>query len=681
MAKGPVGSPAGRLPWFPSGLVLACALLASVAVATEGPAEKDARDYADMSLEELMKVPVTSVSKKATSLDQSPAAVAVVTSEDLRRLGITTIPEALRTVTGMDVARVTANEWAVSSRGFNSEFANSLLVLIDGRTVYTPASAGVFWNGQDVVIEDLDRIEVIRGPGATLWGANAVNGVVNVTSKSAKDTQGTLVSTSYGTEDEPAVTVRYGGEVASDLYYRAYVKYFNRDGLVDSTGQTTADDWHATHEGFRADWEPATTDKVTLQGDAYRGEAERNVDVLTLNPLTIQSVGEVEQNSGSDVLARFTRTFSAASALTFQAYYDRVKQGDGFGSEYRNTADVDVQYRFALGTRQDVVWGTGYRYSEVKNTPSVDLIWTPETHQVRLFNLFAQDEITLVPDRWHLTFGSKLEHNNLSGWELEPGGRLLWTPTEHQTWWAAISRATRTPSIFEQSSRLNVTAFQPSPGSPPVLVSFFGNPNLEAEKLVADELGYRIALNPKLSFDLASFYNTYHDLSAVTPEAPYFEISPAPPHLLIPSIYQNALFAETYGAELSVNWQATSTWRLMGGYTWLHMHVRPDPSLEGQSPRQQAQVRSYLDLTSHWELNGAAYYVERVTPPVGAGSVVIPSYLRLDVGAVWRPTGTLEIGLWGQNLLDPRHPEFANRNSQIVTEVPRSYLLRATLRF
>jgi iron complex outermembrane receptor protein len=681
MANGPMGPLVDRPLWRLSWLALSLLALAAAAGAAEAPAEKDVRDYADMSIEELMDVSVTSVAKKATRLDLSPAAVAVVTSDDLRRLGITTIPEALRTVTGMDVARINANEWAVSSRGFNNEFANSLLVLIDGRTVYTPASAGVFWNAQDVMIEDLDRIEVIRGPGATLWGANAVNGVVNVTSKSAKDTQGTLVSTSYGTEDEPSVTVRYGGQIATDLYYRAYVKYFNRDGLVDASGQATADDWHTTHEGFRADWEPSATDKVTFQGDAYRGEAEKNVDLLRFDPLAIQSVGQVEQNTGSNALARFTRTFGATSALTLQAYYDRVKQGDGFGTEYRNTSDIDLQHRFALGARQDVVWGAGYRDSEIKNTPSFNLTWTPEIHQVRLFNLFAQDEITLVPDRWHLTLGSKVEHNNLIGWELDPGGRLLWTPTRSQTLWAAVSRATRTPSLFEQSSRLNVTAFQPSPGSPVVLVSFFGNPNLDAEKVIAYELGYRIEPNPRLSFDLACFYNRYRDLDAVTPGPPSFETSPDPPHVLLPSVWQNALSAENYGTELSVHWQVTRPWRLSGGYTWLHMHVHPNPALNGESPGQQAQIHSYLDLSSRWELNGSAYYVGTVAPPVGAGHVDIPSYIRLDVGVVWRPTPPLEIGLWGQNLTDPRHAEFANRNSAVLTQVPRSFLIRITKRF
>ncbi len=497
---------------------LICVLASAPAKADDAPA-KSFQDYADLSLEQLVNVKVTSVSKKETELSLSPAAISVVTGEDIRRLGITTIPEALRLVPGMDVARVNGNEWAVNARGFNDEFAKSLLVLIDGRTVYTPASGGVFWNAQDVVMEDLARIEVIRGPGATLWGANAVNGVINIISKPAKETQGALVSTAAGTEDQPTTTARYGGQLGTNLYYRVYAKYFNRDGLVDSTGRDAADDWRMARGGFRVDWEQSPENLLTLQGDGYGGHAARSVSSVSLNPAATQLATGREQNDGANVLGRWTHTFSEASQLSLQGYYDYFKEDDGNGTEYSHTLDFDLQDHFALGTRNDIVCGAGFRHASIQNTSDFNLAWTPETQQIQLFNVFAQDDIMLVPERLHLTLGSKFEHNSLVGLEIQPSGRLLWTPGAHQTVWAGVSRAARTPSLFERNARLNVAAFQP-PGSPPVLVSILGNPAVTAEKVTAYELGYRVEPTPRLSFDLAGFFNQYSDL-LVTPSNPF----------------------------------------------------------------------------------------------------------------------------------------------------------------
>jgi iron complex outermembrane receptor protein len=655
--------------------------LGAATTASSVAAQEDTRPFADMSIEELMNVPVTSVSKRATRLSESPAAIAVVTAEEIRRLGITTLPEALRLVPGMDVARVTGNEWAVSARGFNSQFATKLLVLIDGRTVYTPASAGVFWNAQDVLLEDLDRIEVIRGPGAALWGANAVSGVINIITKSAREAQGGLVSTSLGTEDRPSAAVRYGGQLAPDLYYRVYAKYFDRDGLVDSAGRATPDGWHMLRSGFRADWAPSTANDFLLEGDYYRGRAGKRVNEITLAPPAVRPLDHLEPNSGGHVLGRWTRTFSEASQLTLQTYYDHVEQGDGFGVEYRNTGDFDLQHRLAVGERNDVVWGAGYRYASVNNTPSFNLTWTPQRHHLQLFNLFVQDEITLAPDRLQLILGSKFEHNNLSGWAIQPNVRLLWTPAAHQAAWAAVARATRTPSLFERSARLNVGAFQPSPASPPFLVSFFGNPQVEEEELLAYELGWRIEPTSQLSFDLAAFHHVYDDLIAFVNNPTVFEPSPAPPHLLVSGTEQNALKARTHGAELSVQWQPVNHWRWVGSYTWLHTRVRPDRTAEGESPQQQLQIRSYLDLPNRWELNGALYYVDRVTSQSGGDHVTIDAYLRLDLGLTWRPTPALELGLWGQNLIEARHSEYASQQSALLTQVPRGISGRATWRF
>jgi iron complex outermembrane recepter protein len=666
-----------------------CALLVMFVLMAADAADtnqlsKSSDDLDNLTLEQLVNVQVTSVSKKETDLFASPAAIYVITQDDIRRMGVTSIPEALRMVPGMDVAQISGNEWAVSARGFNGEYASTLLVLIDGRTIYTPASSGVFWDSQDVVLEDVDRIEVIRGPGATLWGANAVNGVVNIITKSAKETQGGMVSTSFGTEDQPITTVRYGGELASNLYYRVYAKYSNHPALETSTGGNAADDSSALRGGFRMDYEPSTQNDFTWQGDYYNSDAGKQINEITLVPAAVEPMNVEEHNSGGNVLGRWTRTFSEDSQMTLQTYYDHVEQGDGFGEEIRNTFDVDLQHRFALGARNDIVWGAGYRHTDIKDTPSFNLIWTPESQGLQLGSAFVQDDITLVRDRLHFTLGSKFEYNNLTGFEIEPSARLLWTPTEHQTVWAAVSRATRTPALFELDGRLNEAALPSGPApSPPILVSLLGNPNLKAENLTAYELGYRIEPTKRLSFDAATFYNVYGNLITEVPNATGFEASPAPPHLLISSTWQNLDSGETHGAELSAQWQVLDHWRLMASYTFLQMQLGPDTSFppESSSPQQQFQVRSYLDLPHNVEFNGAIYYIDQISTQSGGNMATIPSYVKLDLGLTWRPCKSLEIGIWGKNLLENEHPEFPSQETTRITEIPRSVMATITWRF
>jgi iron complex outermembrane receptor protein len=637
---------------------------------------------ADLSLEQLLNESVTSVSKKETKLSQSPAAISVITQEDIRRSGLNSIPELLRMVPGLDVARINGNQWAISSRGFNNQYANKLLVLIDGRAVYTPTFGGVFWNAQDVVLEDVDRIEVIRGPGATLWGANAVNGVINITTRSAKETQGGLVSTSFGTEDQPSTTARYGGRLATNLYYRAYVKYFNRDGLVDATGRDAPDDWSALRGGLRLDWEPSTENKLTLQGDYYGNEIAGNIHEPSLTPPAFfQSENEVAHNSGGNVLGRWTRTFSDTAQVSVQSYYDRVQQTDGHAAMRQDTYDLDLQHRFALGARQDIVWGAGYRLTGTEVTPSFFITAAPESRQLSLYNVFLQDDITLRPDRLHLTLGSKFEHNDFTGWEIQPSARLLWTPTERQTVWASVSRAVRTPTLLDRDARVNLAAFQPSPFDPVVLASLFGNPRVAPEELVSYELGYRIELTKRVSFDLAGFYNVYDDLMGYVDGTPYFESDSASGHLVSPRSTRNSQSGTTYGAELSAHWQVMDHWRLVGSYSWLHMHLRPDRSVEGESPQHQFQIRSSVDLSHHLEFHGALYFVDDMSALSGQARLPISSYVRLDLGVTWHPTPALELGIWGQNLLDDRHAEFNSFRTSLRTEVPRGVMGKVTWRF
>ncbi len=650
-----------------------------VSAADTNQPSQSASGLENMTLEQLVNVQVTSVSKKETDLFTSAAAIYVITQEDIRRSGMTSIPELLRLVPGLEVARIDANHWAISARGFNDQYANKLLVLIDGRSVYSPVTSGVFWNMRDVPLGDIDRIEVIRGPGATLWGANAVNGVINIITKSAKDTQGGLVTVTYGTEDQPSTTVRYGGQLATNLFYRAYTEYFNRENFVDSTGQDTADQWKAIRGGFRLDWDASAVNNFTLQGDYYYGQAGETVDETTLTPPFVDRVNFVDQDKGGNVLGRWTHNFSDTSQLVLQSYYDHSEQGDAPIIIKSDTYDFDLQHRFAWGNRQDIVWGAGYRYLATETTPSFYATLTPSGTREQLFSTFIQDDITVVENRLHLTLGSKFEHNEITGFEVEPSGRLAWTPTQKQTVWAAVSRAVRTPSDLELDLRQNRSAFQP-PSGPPVLVSVFGNPNLKSEEVIAYELGYRIKPVEQLSFDLATFYNVYNQLIATVPGDPFFEAAPAPPHVVAPQTFENSQRAETYGAEVSGEWRATESLKLVAGYTFLQMHLHPEPIFNG-NPQNQFQVHAYVNLPHHVELDGAVFYVDQIQALLGDATISIPAYVRVDLGVTWRPTRSLEFGIYGQNLADDRHAEFTSYKTTVLTETPRSVMGRITWRF
>jgi iron complex outermembrane receptor protein len=645
------------------------------------PAPAIAKPADELSLEDLVNIKVTSVSKKETSIEDSPAAVTVVTSDDIRRFGITTLPDALRLVPGMDVAQINSHEWAVSVRGFNAQFANKLLVMVDGRSVYTTAFGGVVWGMQDVVMEDLDRIEVIRGPGGTLWGANAVNGVINIITKSAKDTQGGLITTTIGTEDQPSTTIQYGGTLATNLYYRAYVKYFNRDELVDSAGAAAPDPWTGMQGGLRLDWEPSPDDMLTLQGDYYEHRVNESQNFPSLMPPYSQTGNVVNHDTGGNALGRWSHEFSDTSSLTVQAYFDHFAP-EQLGVKYSaDTIDFDAQHRFAVGSRNDVIWGVGYRHISDRLQPSFYLSFNPEERPEQLFSSFVQDEITVVPDQFKFTLGSKFEENEFTGFEVQPSARLLWTPTEKQAVWAAVSRAVRTPSRAELSERVNFEVMPPSMTTPPVLLSTFGNPDLQSEQLVAYELGYRLELAKRCALDLTGFYNSYDNLILPAAGTPQFETAPPPPHLLVPSINQDGGAGRTFGAEISGRWHVTEEWLLIASYSWLDSHFdSSSPVLQG-SPEQQFQLRSTLDLPAHLELSGAAYYVEAIQAPSGTGLIQIPSYVRMDLGLVWHPTRSLEIGVWGQNLVQDRHLEFTSYKTSLLTEIPRGVMARVTWRF
>ncbi|HSS44518.1 MAG TPA: TonB-dependent receptor, partial [Thermoanaerobaculia bacterium] len=436
----PVRAP-DRIRLWSSACVLLAALGLTLPASASAQTEEAVRpptELKKLSLEELFEMEVTSVSKKPEKLSETAAAVHVVTDEDIRRSAAPSIPEALRDIPGIEVARVDSRQYAITARGFNGTTANKLLVLMDGRSLYTPLYSGVFWDAQDTLMEDIARIEVIRGPGATVWGANAVNGVINIISKSAEETQGLLVTGGGGNEERAFTGVRYGGKLGADAYFRVYGKYFDRNDSVRPNGQDANDQFQMGQGGFRVDWKPRADQLFTLQSDVYDGSAEQ------------PTAGDIDLKGGN-LLGRWTRHFSANSDLQIQAYYDRTERNIPpiFG-EKLDTLDLDVRHRFLPAGGHDVVWGFGYRHTNDKVNNSPALAFLPPNQTRQLATAFVQDEITLVESRLHLTLGSKIEHNDYTGFEYEPSGRLAWTPSKEQTIWAAISRAVRAPSRIDR---------------------------------------------------------------------------------------------------------------------------------------------------------------------------------------------------------------------------------------
>ncbi|MBI4659407.1 MAG: TonB-dependent receptor [Verrucomicrobia bacterium] len=634
----------------------------------------------ELPLEQLMDIEVTTVSRSPQKVSQSAAAVYVVTQEDIRRSGATSIAEALRMAPGVNVARIGSSSWAISARGFNDFFANKLLVLMDGRSVYSPLFSGVFWDVQDTMLEDIDRIEVIRGPGASLWGANAVNGVINVITKSAAETQGGLISGGGGTEEIGSGGIRYGGKLGRNAYYRVYAKYFNRDDFVDAAGRDAFDEWEMWRGGFKADWQISDSDSLTVQGDYYDGNMGQRLFAFP-PPTFFRALEGRALVAGGNLLGSWKHSVSESSDLALQLYFDRTERDDRIHREIRNTYDVDFQHRLSAGPRQEVLWGLGYRLSadELRDgrDRSGSVLFRPAERNDQLFSAFLQDEITLVEDRLRLTLGSKFEHNDYSGSEVQPSSRLLWTPHDKHTFWAAVSRAVRSPARWEHSIEVWY-APPPAAGPPPFPLLLVGNEDFESENLIAYEVGYRIQPTPKTSVDLATFYNRYDDLLVGQP----FGFAPRlpPPFPPIPLAHpQNGMDGETYGAEASLNWSLSDSWRLNFGYSFLqmqlHSNVPGSEIAEGDSPHHQVHLRSYLDLPYHLQLDAALNYVDNL-PNRG-----VPNYVRLDARIGWRPSNALELSVGVQNILDDRHPEFGPGFLVTPTEVQRSVYAKMTWQF
>ena len=628
-----------------------------------------------MTLEQVLHSDVTSVSRRREDAFKSPAAIFTITSEDIRRTGVRSYPDALRLAPGMNVAQLDANTWAVSSRGFNDVFADKLLVQSDGRTLYYPSANGVFWNIQHYLLEDIDRIEVIRGPGGSLWGANAVNGIVNIVTKDAKETLGTYATAGGGTAEQAFAGARYGTQLTENGYGRAYINFHDRTHFPDGN-----DDSDFTQGGFRTDWH-LDENHYTLQGDAYYDThgldvAARPSYTAPYFPLSTK----VFRGEGANALGRFTHAFSDESDLELQAYYDRAVRYELGARQVQDIYDVDFQHRFQLPLRQNLMYGLGYRYYPDHAEDSAVLNYTRSDRHAQKFSTFLQDEIALWPDRLKLTLGTKLEHNDYTDWEVQPNARLAWTPTEHQTVWMAVSRAVQVPSRANREITAPILAISPpTVAGLPLFIRGLPNPDIKAQELIAYEIGYRIQPVENLSFDVTAFYNDYDNLITGQNGKPFFEAQPTP-HLVLPVTAINGGQGKTYGTEIASQWRVMDGWRLAASYSLLLFELDSSTSSQfaaGKDPSHQATLRSSFDLPYHLEFDLLGRFVDRLE------TLKVEGYFDLDARLAWQATRNVELAIVGQNLISSERVEFASGAilRQRVNPVPRGVYGQITIRF
>jgi iron complex outermembrane recepter protein len=672
-----------RISW-PCILISTVIILPYQSAASAAPMPRSTA-FHELSLQQLSEIEVTSVSKQSEKLLDAPASIFVITNDDIRRSGVTSIPEALRLAPGVEVARINAHQWAISIRGFNSDITNKLLVLIDGRSVYSPLYAGVFWDAQDTLLDDIDRIEVISGPGGTLWGANAVNGVINIITRSAQDTQGGLVEIGGGNEKQRFGSARYGGHLG-DAAVRAYIKGSDSDASQQIDGDAGTDDWRMAQGGFRLDWQPTTADRLTVQGDMYHGSEDGVFQQeFTLGSLPGGTIDDEVDLEGGNLLARWTRQLGTTSDFALQIYYDyTLRDIPNIYQEKRDTGDLDFQHHIALGSRNDVLWGVGYRWTSdrIDNTPFASFI--PDSRNDETFSAFVQDKIDLWQKRVFLTLGSKFEHNDYSGFEYQPNARLSWLISDKQSAWGAVSRAVRIPARLDTDLQLVIpVGAAPLPTTPPTSIPLYitvdGNKRIESEELIAYEAGYRVQIAEAVSMDLATFYNEYDHIQTAETGEPVVVVNP-PMYAALPKILENGIEGKAYGGTLLMNWRPLSDWRLRFQYALFDMNLDNKPGSndvdskneEDNSPHNQYAIYSFLDLPYQLSLYTGVRYVD------GLKNLDNDHYTAVDVSLIWNPINQLQLSVTAQDVNNPTHLEFGPAQSQ---EVERSIYGKVQWRF
>ncbi len=633
------------------------ALFLLAALATLSPATQANQGLEQLkllSLEDLANIEITIASKSPQKISNTAAATFVITQEDIRRSSATTLPELFAMVPGMHVARVDRNKWAINTRGFNDgRFSNKLLVLVDGRSVYSPTFSGVFWDTQQVILDDIERIEIIRGSGASVWGANAVSGVINIITKTASDTQGNLLVAAAGNEEQ-GLNFRHGGQISDNTHYRIYGKAFSQDNSISPTGTEAIDEWEHTRFGFRIDSGSDDASVFTLQAEVFDNEA----DQLTLisDPITFTNpiVPDTSEREGWFILGRWERN-NAASDTILQVYLDFLDQQEAvLGQDEQLTADIDFQQSFEIG-KHIITWGAGYRNIDDDTTGSAQITFTPEDAQLDLYSAFIQDEISLMDNRLLITVGSKFEENDFTGTEVQPSARLLWQFDDSSAIWTSLSRASRTPSISENSVNFDQLVFPPNPPLVPLplTIRFTGNENLDAEVLNAFEFGYRNRLTDSFGVDVAFFYNEFDGLYTAVDTGTIFEPQPIPTNLVnvITQTNDNSDI-NSYGMEVVVDWRPRDWWRIQTTYSFLDGDDVTSPTDPALGPKNQLSARSLINIRDDVELDIWVRWVDDL-PEVNVGD-----FWNMDVRVAWLPKPDLSIELIGRNLVDSERIEF-----------------------
>ncbi|HNP27303.1 MAG TPA: TonB-dependent receptor, partial [Nitrosomonas sp.] len=651
----------------------------------------DDDQFLSLSLEELMEirvVNVSSVSRRTQKLTEVASAIFVITQEDIRRSGATSIPETLRMAPGVQVARISTDKWAVSVRGFNGLSSSKVQVLIDGRSDYSPLIAGTLWAQQDTLMEDIERIEIIRGPAATVWGTNAVNGVINIITKKASDTQGTFLTAGGGSFEQGFMSARYGGKINNNTPFRIYAKGFTRDSTASLSGVDNHDQWHSVRGGFRID-HTRGIDQLTLHSEIFYSALGDTLNNAALDLPSITGKGERGHQEGGYMRFRWDRTFSEASSLALQASYDRNRYQLLPYSQYdAESFDVDFQHRFPLLDKHDLTWGLHYRANINKVFDTEVVTFSPRQRDNHFFSFFIRDEIALIPDHLFFTVGTRLDHNDFTGLEVQPNARITWTPNNKHSIWAAISRAVRTPSRLEYDANVNSGLEYSTLGIPalsiPLLAVLQGRDNFNSEKLLAYELGYRHQFSANASIDISGFINDYSQLRDFTFGG--LSLSSGPPQQFILPLYlTNKASALTYGFEMSADWKPMNRWHLHSSYSYLDMHISSselsqfDPttgSADKVSPQHQLSLRSNYDISEKLQINLWLRYTSKLA------FYDIPDHVTMDAKLAFKPVKNVELFLVGQNLFSEHHREFV---SDIIpsmpARIPRGIYVGAQWRF
>jgi iron complex outermembrane receptor protein len=634
---------------------LACILALSAlstGVAAQQPAlgSEKPLDLTSISIEDLMNIQVTSASKKAESLSAAPAAIFVITGENIRRGGYSSVPEALRTAPGLYVVQQSSHVWLVTARGFSNEFNDKMLVLIDGRLVYSPTFGGVYWDVQAPPVEDIDRIEVIRGPGGTLWGANAMNGVINIITKESAKTQGLLVASSAGVNEGYAGHARYGGKIGESFAYKIYGTSNYWLPTVDPTGKQNYDTWAITQGGMRFDWTASRKDIVTFDGQGYSGRI-RDVDASFIPTSAVPAVVDISGVvKGGHLLGQWKHSFNDDSDLNVLGYCDWTDRFSSALTENRDTCDVEVQHRYSFTPRQTLTWGGSILTTEEIWNQTFTNRFVPPYQRVTTYSAFLQYDVVLAPDNIRLIGGSKFEHNPYTGFEYQPQIRAVWTPYKPHTLWAAVSRAVRTPDRLDEDILDRNMQINPSP-PPPEFLLFTGNPAVKSEVLIASEVGYLYEWRQKFSVDATAFYNHYNRLiGASAPGSPI--VNPSPFFIDFPVQATNEEGGQTHGLELFAKYTPLRRWTVSVGITELRGASPAGTAFPAvaNNPKHEVNARSKLDLTQFVNFDASYYYNNAI-------SHLLPPLNRLDVGLSTRPIRGFSFSVWGKNLQQDRHKE------------------------